>query len=305
MVNKEELIKIVMNSFSYANVCRNIGVSSVGGNFNTVKKYIKLYNINIDHFTGQCWNTGDKYKFNGKIIQLEEILKGEHPDYKSSSLRIRLIRNDIKENKCEMCGIVEWNNAKISLHLHHIDGDNTNHKLENLKILCPNCHSQTDTFGAKNSQKENNYSKIELLTTIYDSKNYTEVKKKLNLSRNGDNNFIKNILFEYNVKFTEKEKIQNIILEEIRLDRILKMTGNYNKYYCKCGKEILKNSKMCPVCDKIKQRKVENRPSLEILLNDVSKTNYTLTGKKYGVSDNCIKKWIKKYGGVPPRKMAE
>ena len=293
MVNKEELIEIVINSFSYANVCRNIGLSPVGGNINTIKKYIKLYDINIDHFTGQCWNTGDKYKFNGKIIPLDEILKGEHPDYKSGSLRIRLITNGIKENKCEMCGIVKWNNAKISLHLHHIDGDNTNHKLENLKILCPNCHSQTDTFGSKNGQRENIYNKIDLLTAIFESKNYTEIKKKLNLSKNGDNNFIKNILFEYNVKFVEKEKIQNIILEEIRLDRILKMTGNYNKNYCGCGKEIKRLSKKCPTCDKIRQRKVKDRPSKEDLLLMIKESSLESVGRKFNVTGNAVKKWLK------------
>lgn len=63
MINKAELIEIVKNSKSYANVCKQIGISSVGGNFYKIKKYIELYDINVDHFTGQGWNIGDKYKF--------------------------------------------------------------------------------------------------------------------------------------------------------------------------------------------------------------------------------------------------
>jgi 5-methylcytosine-specific restriction endonuclease McrA len=303
MVNKEELIEIVKNSMSYANVCKKIGISSVGGNFNKIKKYIKLYEINIDHFTGQGWNTGDRYKFFGKLIPLDKILQGEHPTFSTTHLRERLIKEGLKEEKCEICKIINWNNKKISFHLDHIDGDNTNHKLDNLRILCPNCHSQTDTYGNKRKRNKNNYqSKLELLTAIYNSKNYTEVKKRLNLSRNGDNNFIKNILFNYNVKFTEKEKIQNIILKEIEFNNINKLekdiikrvgTNNILKNYCKCGKEIKNNSKTCVDCYAIKQRKVENRPSKNDLVLMIKETSMEAVGKKYGVSGNAVKKWLK------------
>ena len=292
MVNKEELIEIVMNSFSYANVCRNVGLSPVGGNINTVKKYIKIYDINIDHFTGQCWNTGDRYQFFGKKISLDEILKGKYPDYGSNDLRRRLIKNGLKEEKCEVCGIIEWNNDKISFHLHHIDGDSTNHKLENLKILCPNCHSQTDTFGSKNNRKEKTYNRVELLTAIFESKNYVEIKKRVGLRKGGDNNFIKNILFEYNIKITDKEKIQKIILEEIELDKIIKI-HNTKKYYCECGKEIKRLSKRCSVCDKINQRKVKDRPSKSELILMIKESSLEAVGRKYNVSGNAVKKWLK------------
>ena len=289
MVNKEELIEIVKKSFSYASVCKSVGISPVGGNFNTIKKYIKLYNINIEHFTGQGWNTGDKYIFFGKRIPLDEILEGHYPTYKSGSLKTRLIKSGLKEHKCETCGITEWYNKKISLHLHHIDGDNTNHKLYNLKILCPNCHSQTDNFGTKN-KTNNNYTKLELLNAIYESKNYVEIKKKLKLSKNGDNNFIKNILFEYNLKLIEKEKIQDAILREIEND---KNKIEPKKNYCKCGKEIRKESKNCPFCDKIKQRKVKDRPSKDELILMIKESSLEAVGRKYNVSGNAVKKWLK------------
>ena len=67
-----------------------------------------------------------------------------------------------------------------------------------------------------------------------------------------------------------------------------------NKKYCECGIEIYKRSKMCSKCDSFKQRKVE-RPSLYQLLKDIKETNYVSTGKKYGVSDNTIRKWIRQY----------
>ena len=56
----------------------------------------------------------------------------------------------IKEEKCEECEIKEWNGKSISFELEHIDGNRFNHKIENLKILCPNCHSQTKTYRGKN-----------------------------------------------------------------------------------------------------------------------------------------------------------
>ena len=61
----------------------------------------------------------------------------------------------LKEDKCEQCGISEWNNLPISLQLHHIDGNTNNNKLDNLMILCPNCHTQTDNYGSKNASKKN------------------------------------------------------------------------------------------------------------------------------------------------------
>ncbi len=82
-------------------------------------------------------------------ILLEEILDGKHPHYGSNKLRIRLIKTKLKEAKCECCGITEWNGLPAPLELDHIDGNNSNHKLNNLRILCPNCHSQTPTHSYK------------------------------------------------------------------------------------------------------------------------------------------------------------
>lgn len=81
---------------------------------------------------------------------LNEILAGKYPQYKTGHLKRRLIEEGLKENRCEKCGIKEWNNKKIVCQLDHINGIPTDHRLENLRILCPNCHSQTDTFCGKN-----------------------------------------------------------------------------------------------------------------------------------------------------------
>lgn len=68
--------------------------------------------------------------------------------------KLRLIKYGLLENCCNICGIVEWNGKPISLHLDHIDGDATNNLLSNLRILCPNCHSQTKTYCGKNTKRK-------------------------------------------------------------------------------------------------------------------------------------------------------
>ena len=86
-------------------------------------------------------------------IPLEDIiLNNLHPHYQSFKLKKRLVEEGFKLNVCEECGISEWNNRPLSLELHHKDGNRTNHLLQNLSLLCPNCHSQTQTFRAKNKK---------------------------------------------------------------------------------------------------------------------------------------------------------
>ena len=102
---------------------------------------------------GIAWkNKVDRSKNNIKV-PTNEILDGLHPQYQTLKLKKRLIREGIKENKCEICGITEWNELPISMQLDHIDGNSRNHRLNNLRMLCPNCHSQTDTYCGKNKTK--------------------------------------------------------------------------------------------------------------------------------------------------------
>lgn len=84
-------------------------------------------------------------------IWCDELFKGTHT---ASAVRIKthLIKAGYKDDVCECCGISEWNGKPISLPLHHIDGNPKNNSLENLQILCPNCHTQTDNYGSKNAK---------------------------------------------------------------------------------------------------------------------------------------------------------
>lgn len=132
-------------------VCNNANSMSEAAatlemHFNTFKRHAERLSVYKPNQSGK----GLSKKDNGNKIKLEEILDGKHPQYQTNKLRIRLIKEGIKEHKCESCGITDWNNNPISLELDHIDGDRTNHSLNNLRILCPNCHSQTSTYRGKN-----------------------------------------------------------------------------------------------------------------------------------------------------------
>lgn len=90
-----------------------------------------------------------------KKFDLQDILNGLHPQYPTSKILPRLVKEKLKEYKCECCGITDWQNKRIGLELDHINGDNSDHRLENLRALCPNCHSQTDTYKSKKIRRVN------------------------------------------------------------------------------------------------------------------------------------------------------
>lgn len=93
---------------------------------------------------------GTSKKHNGNKIPLKEILEGKHPYYQTGKLRARIIKEGIMDRRCSVCNLEEWNNKEIPIELDHIDGDRTNHKLENVRLVCPNCHAQTSTYRGKN-----------------------------------------------------------------------------------------------------------------------------------------------------------
>lgn len=148
--SKELMESAIKDSYSIAEVCRKIGLKPVGSNYKTVKSKIELYNLDISHFTGQRWNKGKSYSEKTARIPLEQILQ-KGIIYCSDTLKKRLIKAGIKENKCEICGL---SGEEVNLELHHINGDHYDNRLENLQLLCPNHHSKTPNFrnrGGENS----------------------------------------------------------------------------------------------------------------------------------------------------------
>jgi len=148
---KEDLENAVKKSKSIASVCRILGVRPAGGNYKTIKSKLKKWNIDYSHFTGQGWNVGLKFK-PMKKRPLSEILIKDSDFISTYHLKERLFNESIKEKRCESCNLTEWLGKPIPLELNHINGDNTDHRLENLDILCPNCHAQTPTYRTKNKK---------------------------------------------------------------------------------------------------------------------------------------------------------
>jgi Zn finger protein HypA/HybF involved in hydrogenase expression len=222
----EQFVFTVKNSYSISQVLEKLGLSPTGSNYKCFKLRAKTLNIDYSHFTGQSYLKGRTHNWNNKIPLIEILVKNSEYLW-NASIKRRLLKEGILEYKCYECGINKWREEKISLQLEHRNGDNTDNRIENLILLCPNCHSQTKTFAGRN----------------------IKIEKK--------------------------------------------------RYFCqKCNKKISQGSKsgLCVKCvkntitDKI--RKVKDRPSKEQLLKEIEEIGYCSVGRKYGVSDNTIRKWV-------------
>jgi 5-methylcytosine-specific restriction endonuclease McrA len=201
-VTKNEMVLIIKKSKSLKEIIETFGLSTNGSSsYNNIKKKIKELELEIPIY---------HYYGNGKHnIKKEDVdVFIENSNYPRQKLKKRIIDNNLIIYTCSECGNKgTHNNKNLILQLDHINGINNDNRIENLRFLCPNCHSQTENYGGKSN------------------------------------------------------------------------IGKYNKI-----KLVIK---------KQRPRKVE-RPNFEVLLNDIKILGYCGTGRKYGVSDNAIRKW-KKY----------
>lgn len=216
----KQMIEAIKSSYSFASVLRKLGLSVRPGNYPTLRNFIKTHEISISHMD-PFGHKSSQFKSIG--LPLGEILV-DNSTYSSGSLKRRLIKSKILKNKCSICGCSEWNGKPLKTILDHINGKNNDHRIENLRMLCPNCNSQQETF-----------------------------------CRGG-------------------RKISKI------------------RHSCpKCGAEIYHTSKQCLRCS-ILERKNPKKPSAEVLSSDIKTMSWVAIGKKYGVSDNAVRKWARRYG---------
>jgi len=197
----------------------------------------------------------------------------------------------VREYKCNKCGNSgEWQGEHLSLHIHHLDGNNRNNIKENLIYLCPNCHAQTENFGSK-QRKIRNYqiiSETNFVKALKESNNIREALISLNLFPMGAN-------YDRANRLMKKYDIDKVKFIDDTANEVTRKRYPREPKYCECGKQIKYKSTMCSNCfnNSPHRRKVVDRPSKETLLWDVKELGYSGTARKYGVSDNSIRKWLK------------
>lgn len=278
-----EIQETINNTQNMSTVARALGIP-----LTSLIRTCNKYNIEYNTTKGFSDATREKIKItnrNRNLINLNKILSGEltHNGHNSSNLRKRLIDNDILPNKCAICGInASWNGMNLTLHLDHISGNDKDNTLSNLRLLCPNCHSQTPTYAGKNikNRTSNRFENLESLLEQHKPKTINELLTIIG---------IKPSKYYYN-------KIRKIISEKNIKTRI-KLTCTV------CGKHLSDGAKhgLCNKCIHIGQRKIE-RPTKEYMINLLKNKSILSISKQYFVSDNAIRKWMKNYE-IPTKKV--
>lgn len=142
--NKDNLKRAISSSETKAETIRNLGLRPLGGNRSSLNKYIEKYEIDISHFKEL------------KITPLEEVLEGKHPEYPRYALKKSLLKRGILKNECSVCGNKGFHNGKpLRMWLDHINGVNNDHRIKNLRMICPNCETQSDTYSGRDKFLKN------------------------------------------------------------------------------------------------------------------------------------------------------
>ena len=227
-----ELRAAIAAATSWAETLRLLGYRSAGGNWKTLKKYAALWEIPTEHFDPHAASLTGLRRAGFKAIPLEEVLV-ENSSYNRNNLKQRLLAEGLKSPCCELCGQGKrWRGRDLALILDHINGVPDDHRLENLRIVCPNCAATLETHcGRKNRPPAR---ECALCETPFRSK--------------------------------------------VRGQR-----------YCSrdCGQRVAWTNRRS-------RRKVE-RPPYEQLVAEIEATSYCAVGRRYGVSDNAIRKWVRQY----------
>jgi hypothetical protein len=176
---RQEIEQFVQESFSYAQLAKRIGyddASKNGSAYRAVHKMIDALGLDTSHFKGQGWNK-DKFDYSrftyGKKIKSAQAINA-----------IIALRG----HKCEMCGLTKWMDVEIPLEVHHIDGDELNSKLDNLLLICPNCHALTDNYRGRNINKgTEKVSDEEFVNALNNSKNIRQALISIGLTPKGGN----------------------------------------------------------------------------------------------------------------------
>lgn len=262
-----KFLRAVEISSSWSEVAWRLNLVYSGGSVRGLHKLAEKLGANTDHFKGQGWNkNGIAFQRIPLEFQLKKDIKVQSVVLKKKILKVGLLKEE-----CSICRIGPfWMDNKLTLVLDHIDGDRTNNEIINLRILCPNCHSQTKTFciGIAPDQRKDR------LEDKYPCQDGETADTSVSEADEGQPREGANPSPGTRIK---KEKCPTC-----RNDFLVKY----------------KNQKYCSYeCSHFGQRKV-HRPSREELEREVilNSTPILALGRRYGVSDQAVRKWLKSYG---------
>lgn len=256
---REILEEAVKNSTSFCDVARKFNKRGNGGSLSYLIGLIRKLEIPTQHFLTPSEISRKSCK-NRKSYKDILILRSK--DYKESWLVLR--RGMIEygfEYYCSKCGLGNsWQNESIVLEIDHINGNSLDNCPENLRFLCPNCHSQTKTYCRSKSY----FVKQDKICEDCDKKIHFQSKRCRNCASKKNN--------------VHRSRLNN------------------KKLCCDCNQEISRYSTRCKSCVQVyKHRNISKRPNKEILQQDVDSMSMVKVGKKYGVTDNAVRRWIKFY----------
>lgn len=217
-LSKEKLERLVKESKTYSEIVRKLKLTLCSGNHRTIKNYIKKFDIDDSHLLGQAWRKGlPRPEYLIHDIPLEDLLKEGTIVY--SGFKNRLIKAGYFESKCYSCHLKEWLGKTIPVQLHHINGDKYDNRIENLTLLCPNCHTFTPNYGGKNIRykKENRSISKEELVELYKTMSLLDIHKE------------KNIPFKLLCKLKKEYNIKTNIKRVVEMSRIEKRKFNPSK----------------------------------------------------------------------------
>ena len=305
-IPEPEFREIVARSTSYSDILRKIGTSQGGDHYHMVKERIAFLKLEASHLLQGVDIV--RRRLSETKIPLQDILV-EHSSYPRIHLKPRLIADGLLKNKCAICSLSPyWEGKDLVLAMDHINGVKDDHRLGNLRLLCPNCHSQTETFANRNVKKRkkatvgkpsrhhgNRLKKrlIEFYRTPYQcalcGRGPEWNGKKLTLEVDHVNG-VNNDHQPENLRFLCPNcHSQTATFAGKHIPKPKK------EYICRqCGAGITQYSKtgFCPGCVSKSRRKVD-RPPRAVLAQLVAEHGFVAIGRRFGVSDNAVRKWLR------------
>lgn len=203
-INEQELIETIVKVKSIADLSRQLNLPVENGStYRILHKEIERLNLDTSHFTGSLWSKGSNGFENSRIKTIHNANSFKKDNFVSSNSLRRIMLNGLNiAYECSICFMSSWLDKPLNLEIDHIDGCHSNNEISNLRFLCPNCHSQTETFKGKNIKNKKAISEEDLKLALETSSNIRQALIKVGLTPKGANyNRAYEICAKYSIRF--------------------------------------------------------------------------------------------------------